>query len=132
MERKEELGRQYAEAKVRKSPENLYKGYHLHRQMELTRFDGYDIQQAFGTALTQETPKQVISGIKLRQNGPKKDERFLLPTKTDISSDSGSMKATDSSALLIRHCCYISDPLICGHTQMQCFIPSRRKEYDRL
>lgn len=47
MDRKEELGRQYAEEKVRKSPENLYKGYHLHRQMELTRFDGYDIQQAF-------------------------------------------------------------------------------------
>ena len=48
MKNKEELARQYAEKKVRESPANLYKGYHLHRQMELTRFDGYDVEQAFG------------------------------------------------------------------------------------
>lgn len=45
--KKEELSYQYAEKAVRENPGNKYKGYHLHRQMELTRFDGYDIQQAF-------------------------------------------------------------------------------------
>ena len=45
--KKEDLSKKYAEKVVRESPNNLYKGYHLHRQMELTRFDGYDIQQAF-------------------------------------------------------------------------------------
>lgn len=44
---KEILSQQYAEKAVRESPNNLYKGYDLHRQMELTRFDGYDIQQAY-------------------------------------------------------------------------------------
>lgn len=45
--KKEELSTKYAEKAVRENPNNLYKGYHFHRQMELTRFDGYDIQQAW-------------------------------------------------------------------------------------
>jgi GNAT superfamily N-acetyltransferase len=45
--KKDELSRQYAEKKVRESPNNMYKNYHLHRQMECTHFDGYDIQQAY-------------------------------------------------------------------------------------
>ena len=45
--KKEDLSKKYVEILLRESPNNLYKGYHLHRQMELTRFDGYDIQQTF-------------------------------------------------------------------------------------
>lgn len=62
MRTKEELSQQYAEEKVRESPNNLYKGYHLHRQMELTHFDGYDIQQAFEDGMDvhyRETPSVI-------------------------------------------------------------------------
>ena len=44
---KEELSRQYADQKVKDSPNNEYKNYPLSKQKELTRFDGYDIEQAY-------------------------------------------------------------------------------------
>lgn len=47
MSKVEELSRQYAEQQVKDSPDNEYKGYSFELQKELTKFDGYDIEQAY-------------------------------------------------------------------------------------
>ena len=43
----EQLSKQYADKRVKDSPYNEYKGYSFTKQKELTRFDGYDIEQAY-------------------------------------------------------------------------------------
>lgn len=106
MERKEELGRQYAEAKVRKSPENLYKGYHLHRQMELTRFDGYDIRQAFEDGFDAGNAEAGNIWHKAETEWPEKGREILIADKNrhiigfGIHEGDGFFRAPYSTLLL--------------------------------
>jgi hypothetical protein len=43
----EDLAKEYSDKKVAESPNNEYKNYSQTKQKELTRFDGYDIEQAY-------------------------------------------------------------------------------------
>lgn len=106
MDRKEEVGRQYAEEKVRKSPENLYKGYHLHRQMELTRFDGYDIQQAFEDGFDAGNVESGNIWNKAETGWPEKGRDIIIADKNrhvigfGIHEDDGFFRAPYSMLLL--------------------------------
>ena len=62
----EELARQYADQQVDESPENEYKQYSHTKQKELTRFDGYDIEQAYedgGKRILEEIDRVLCSRI---------------------------------------------------------------------
>ena len=61
MSKVEELARQYAEQQVKDSPNNEYKGYSFELQKELTKFDGYDIEQAYEDGYKQAEKDNALS-----------------------------------------------------------------------
>ena len=52
-----ELASKYADEKVSSDPRNLFKNYSLDKQKELTRFDGYDIEQAYEDGMLEAIRK---------------------------------------------------------------------------
>jgi hypothetical protein len=60
--------KEYAERRVNNSPYNEYKNYGQNTQMELTTFDGYDIEQAFEDGMMEAISRIESQGISAIEN----------------------------------------------------------------
>lgn len=60
--------KEYTEEKVKTSPNNVFKNYSQYLQMELTKFDGYDIEQAFEDGMMEAISRIESQGISAIEN----------------------------------------------------------------
>ena len=88
MSKVEELSRQYAEQQVKDSPDNEYKGYSFELQKELTKFDGYDIEQAYEDGYKQAEKDNALTWEDIKKIG----DLFQ-----DVARDSRANKDLDAS-----------------------------------